>query len=297
MKKLIYLLVICIAMMIVGDALAQRTRTNNKRRSRPKTTKVVKSKKKATAKKSTKKSTKKSSKRTSKKKNKRTVVRSKPIVNLEDSDMDPYILCEDTCDHVHGIDLSHYQGEVFWETVGNNTKMAYVYLKATEGGDRIDAKYERNIELAHRYGLKVGSYHFFRPKTPLSLQLCNFTTQCLPGEQDLIPMIDVETTGNLPTEQFCDSLMTFLRMIERTYRQKPLVYTFRNFYNKHLVGMLDDYQLMIAMYQDVEPVLADERDITMWQYTGKGRIVGVNGYIDKSRFLGDHTLREIRFRH
>jgi len=51
------------------------------------------------------------------------------------------------------------------------------------------------------------------------------------------------------------------------------------------------------MYQDVEPVLADERDITMWQYTGKGRIVGVNGYIDKSRFLGDHTLREIRFRH
>ena len=293
MKKLIYLLVICIAMMIVGDALAQRTRTNNKRRSRPKTTKVVKSKKKATAKKSTK----KSSKRTSKKKNKRTVVRSKPIVNLEDSDMDPYILCEDTCDHVHGIDLSHYQGEVFWETVGNNTKMAYVYLKATEGGDRIDAKYERNIELAHRYGLKVGSYHFFRPKTPLSLQLRNFTTQCLPGEQDLIPMIDVETTGNLPTEQFCDSLMTFLRMIERTYRQKPLVYTFRNFYNKHLVGMLDDYQLMIAMYQDVEPVLADERDITMWQYTGKGRIVGVNGYIDKSRFLGDHTLREIRFRH
>ena len=42
--------------------------------------------------------------------------------------------------------------------------MAYVYLKATEGGDRIDERYERNIELAHRYGLKVGSYHFFRPK-------------------------------------------------------------------------------------------------------------------------------------
>ena len=298
MKKLIYLLVICIAMMIVGDAVAQRTRTNSRRRSRPKTTKVVKGRKKTTAKKSTKKSTKKSSKRSSRKKNKRTVVvRPKPIVNLEDSDIDPYILCEDTCDHVHGIDLSHYQGEVFWETVGNNTKMAYVYLKATEGGDRIDAKYERNIELAHRYGLKVGSYHFFRPKTPLSLQLQNFTTQCLPGEQDLIPMIDVETTGNMPTDQFCDSLMTFLHMIERTYRQKPLVYTFRNFYNKHLVGMLDDYQLMIAMYQDVEPVLADGRDITMWQYTGKGRIVGVNGYIDKSRFLGDHTLREIRFRH
>lgn len=209
----------------------------------------------------------------------------------------PYLQCEDTCTHVHGIDLSHYQGQVFWETVGQNTKMAYVYLKATEGGDRIDSYFERNIELAHRYGLKVGSYHFFRPKTPLRRQLENFKTQCLPGEQDLIPMIDVETDGGLPNSQFCDSLMTFLRMIEETYRQKPLVYTFRNFYNKHFIGLLDDYQLMIAMYTQEEPVLADERDITMWQYTGKGRIVGVNGYVDKSRFMGRHGLREIRYRH
>ena len=209
----------------------------------------------------------------------------------------PYLLCEDTCAHVHGIDLSHYQGQVFWETVGENTKMAYVYLKATEGGDRIDSFFERNIDLAHRYGLKVGSYHFFRPKTPLRRQLENFKTQCLPGEQDLIPMIDVESDGGLPTEQFCDSLFSFLQMVEEAYRQKPLVYTFRNFYNKHLVGRLDDYQLMIAMYTNEQPVLADGRDYTMWQYSAKGRIVGVNGYVDKSRFVGRHTLRDIRYRH
>lgn len=65
-----------------------------------------------------------------------------------------YVQCEDTCSHIHGIDISHYQGNVFWETIGENTNMAYVYIKATEGGDRIDDKYERNIDLAHRYGLK-----------------------------------------------------------------------------------------------------------------------------------------------
>lgn len=69
------------------------------------------------------------------------------------------VQCEDTCQHVHGIDLSHYQGNVFWETVGDNSKMAYVYLKATEGGTNVDSKYKQNIDLAHRYGLKVGSYH------------------------------------------------------------------------------------------------------------------------------------------
>lgn len=54
--------------------------------------------------------------------------------------------CEDTCSHVHGIDLSHYQGNVFWETVGDNSKMAYVYLKATEGGTNVDSKYKQNID-------------------------------------------------------------------------------------------------------------------------------------------------------
>ena len=279
-----YIITLLIAMMTVGDALGAKPK-KQQRRTRAKSSKVVKKKAKTKA----------------SKKNTKVIraVAPKPVPDprLNDPDYDPFLQCEDTCGHVHGIDLSRYQGDVFWETVGENTKMAYVYLKATEGGDRIDPKFERNINLAHRYGLKVGSYHFFRPKTPLQKQLENFTAQCLPGEQDLIPMIDVETLGGLQVDQFCDSLLTFLKMVEKAYRQKPLVYTFRNFYNWHLVGKLDDYQLMIALYLEEEPILADERDITMWQYTGKGRIVGMNGYVDKSRFLGRHSLREIRFRH
>ena len=209
-----------------------------------------------------------------------------------------YIQCEDTCQHIHGIDISHYQGNVFWEAIGNNSKMYYVYLKATEGGDLIDAKYEQNIQLAHQYGLKVGSYHFYRARTPQEVQLRNFMAQCRPGEQDLVPMIDVETKSGLSNEAFRDSLSKFLILVAKKYKQKPLIYTGANFYDHYLSGgMLDDYKIMIAQYMAKEPVLVDGRDVTMWQYTGKGHINGVNGYIDKSRFMGDHKLREIRFRH
>lgn len=208
-----------------------------------------------------------------------------------------YVECEDTCEHIHGIDISHYQGEVFWEVVGNTTRMAYVYIKATEGGDRIDSRYEQNLITAHQYGLKVGSYHFYRPKTPQETQLNNFVLQCKPSEQDLIPMIDIESTGGLQTEEFCDSLFEFLDLVEKTYKQRPLIYTGTNFYNKHLAGKLDRYLIMIAQYTERVPVLIDERDITMWQYTGKGHLHGIKGYVDKSRFMGDHTLRELRFRH
>ena len=208
-----------------------------------------------------------------------------------------YIQCEDTCTHIHGIDISHYQGQVFWEVIGENSKMAYVYIKASEGGDRIDPRYERNIQLAHQYGLKVGSYHFFRPKTNLAKQLENFMTQCRPGDQDLIPMIDVETKSGLSTPEFRDSLTKFITLVEEAYKQKPLIYTFTNFYNAHMQGAIDGYPLMIAQYNAIEPELKDGRDITMWQYTGKGRINGINGFVDKSRFLKNHGLREIRFHH
>lgn len=205
--------------------------------------------------------------------------------------------CEDTCSHIHGIDISHYQGEVFWEAVGNDSKMAYVYIKATEGGTRIDARYEQNIVMARRYGLKVGSYHFYRPLVPQETQLDNFVIQCRPSEQDLIPMIDVETTGGLPAAEFRDSLFKFLEMVEHVYRQRPLIYSGANFYDRYLAGRLDRYLIMIAQYTTREPVLSDERDITMWQYSAKGSIGGIKGYVDKSRFMGGHKLREIRFRH
>lgn len=206
------------------------------------------------------------------------------------------VACEDTCGHIHGIDLSHYQGNVFWEAVGQ-CKVSYVYLKASEGGDHIDDKYLQNINLAHSYGLMVGSYHFYRPKVNQQTQLENFMAQCRPDDQDLIPMVDVETRSGLSVEAFRDSLFTFLHLMEKAYRQKPLIYTGANFYDHNLLGQLDDYKVMIAQYTEKEPILKDNLDFLLWQYTAKGTLDGINGYVDKSRFMRDHKLREIRFRH
>lgn len=207
------------------------------------------------------------------------------------------IQCEDTCNHIHGLDMSHYQGDVWWERVAENSnhKLNYVYLKASEGGMKVDQRYLENIEAAQRYGMNVGSYHFYRPAQPQADQVRNFRMQCRPQEQDLIPMVDIETTGGLTTEALRDSLQKFLMLMTREYGVRPLVYTYTNFYNRYLSGMLDGYKLFIAQYSNKEPELNDGRDIFAWQYTGKGRINGVNGYVDKSRLMGRHSMREIRF--
>mgnify|MGYP004420181039 FL=1 len=110
-------------------------------------------------------------------------------------------------------------------------------------------------------------------------------------------MIDIETRSGLSVKEFTDSVFKFLQLVEVAYRQKPLIYTGANFYDHHFAGKLNDYKIMIAQYTQREPILTDGRDITLWQYTAKGRIRGVNGHVDKSRFMGNHRLREIRYRH
>lgn len=206
-------------------------------------------------------------------------------------------ICEDTCSHIHGIDISHHQRDIDWETIGKNTAISFVYLKCTEGEDHVDSLYLKYLRQANEHGMKVGSYHFYRPKADQHLQVENLKSMCRPGDQDLIPMIDVETKKGVSDEELCDSLLKFLRLVEEAYKQKPLIYTYRNFYNKHLLGKLDGYKLMIAQYTDEEPLLNDGRDYLMWQYTCKGRLEGASGFVDKSRFMGNHALREIRFIH
>lgn len=49
-------------------------------------------------------------------------------------------------------------------------------------------------------------------------------SQCRPGSQDLIPMIDIESTGGLNTEEFCDSLFKFLDLVEK-HTAKSRYYT------------------------------------------------------------------------
>lgn len=207
------------------------------------------------------------------------------------------IQCEDTCSHIHGLDISHYQGSVFWDAIGDNSKQFFVYLKASEGGDNIDKRYLDNIRMARGARLKVGSYHFYRPRRPQAEQLRNFRAQCRPEDQDLIPMIDVEVNAGLSRQALCDSLHKFMKLVEKEYKQKPLLYTYTSFYNQYLYDEFDDYILWIAQYNPRVPVLHDGRDIFAWQYTEKGRINGVTGYVDKNRILGNHSMREIRFKH
>lgn len=115
-----------------------------------------------------------------------------------------------------GIDVSHYQGEINWDAVAGDGKISYAYLKATEGATLVDDTYARNLSEAKRVGLKVGSYHFYRPNTDWRKQLENLSSVVKPGEQDLLPIIDIEHRGKGSDEAFLKTSETLSRRSQRS---------------------------------------------------------------------------------
>lgn len=193
-----------------------------------------------------------------------------------------------------GIDVSHYQGKIDWDKVAKSTSISYAYMKATEGATYVDDTYRYNLSEARRVGLSVGSYHFYRPTVTPQQQLENMRQNIKANEQDLVPIIDIEHRGKVSEEKFIKDLTTFIGLVENYYGKKPLLYSYQNFYNRHLCGLFRNYHWMIAKYQDERPILTDNHDYIMWQYTSTGSIPGIRGDVDRSRLMGNHSLKQLQ---
>lgn len=192
-----------------------------------------------------------------------------------------------------GIDVSRYQGTIDWDQVASENEISYAYMKATEGATLVDVTYYRNIREARRVGLSVGSYHFYRPNIDWQVQFENMTSVVKKEDQDLIPIIDIEHFSG-SHDEFIGNLKAFIEKVTAYYGKKPLLYTFHNFYNKHLVGEFKGYEWMIARYRSDEPTLNDGTDFMIWQYSSTGRISGIRGNVDRSRLMGDHSLVKLQ---
>lgn len=197
--------------------------------------------------------------------------------------------------HREGIDVSHYQGRIDWHRVARDGGVTYAYIKATEGADLVDNMHTVNLAAARKAGLKVGSYHFYRPKAGVEAQFRNMTSIVIKSGQDLVPIIDIEDDRGVPEERFIADLSEFLHRVTKHYGKKPLLYTGQNFYNKHFQGLFHDYQWMIAKYQEEAPILLDGSTYAFWQYTAKGRVPGINGNVDRSCMISINNLKSLSF--
>ena len=197
---------------------------------------------------------------------------------------------------IGGIDVSHYQGSINWREVARNGNIHYVYIKATEGGNLIDDTYYTNLRGARQAGLRVGAYHFYSPTADVREQFRNFTSVVNLRDHQLIPIIDIEHRGKDSLAQFQSRLKQFLKMVEKHYGVRPILYTSRDFYNKFLSGPFTHYKYMIARYHSDVPRLRDNAAFVMWQYSATSHIRGIHGNVDRSCLMDNYSLSDIQLR-
>ncbi|MEL6719894.1 MAG: GH25 family lysozyme [Bacteroidota bacterium] len=186
---------------------------------------------------------------------------------------------------VHGIDVSHYQSVINWESIANQS-IDFAFLKATEGETYVDSLFCRNWDGTRDASIKRGAYHFFRPQVSPIVQANNFIDQVHLWEGDLPPVLDVEVLDGVSKTELVVALRIWLHHVELHYNIKPILYTYQKFYNKYLAGHFDEYPIWIARYNSRKPTLADRTDWQFWQYGSKGKLDGVKGDIDFNVFRG-----------
>ena len=192
-----------------------------------------------------------------------------------------------------GIDVSSYQKDIDWSTTAADRNIKFVYVKATEGATFTSNHYRRNIENARRYGVRVGSYHFLRTGSSIRSQFENFVSVVKKEEQDLIPLIDVEYRRGWTNQQLRDSVKLFADLLEEYYGCRPMIYTSSSFFNSYLAPDFVNYPLFIARYSKTRPQLTHGAKWILWQFSERGRIQGIDAYVDLCRFNTGCSLNDI----
>lgn len=194
---------------------------------------------------------------------------------------------------IHGIDISHYQGEIDWEKLRNSgmiekCPIRFIMIKATEGSSRMDENFESNFYNAREYGFIRGAYHFWSNKSTGRAQADYFINNVKLEEGDLPPVLDVEHKSKTQTpEEFKESVLTWLRLVEKHYGVKPIIYTYYKFKLTYLNDtVFDAYPYWIAHYY-VDKVEYKGK-WKFWQHTDAGRLPGINGFVDFNIYNGSY---------
>jgi lysozyme len=195
---------------------------------------------------------------------------------------------------IRGIDVSNHQNEIDWNKV-KEENIKFAFIKATEGGDFKDKRFNQNWEEAKKNNIDVGAYHFFTFCKSGKAQANNFI-ETVPNEKNnLPPVIDLEYGGNCKLtktkKEVLKEIKVFERLLFEQYKKKAILYVTKNFHRDFLIGEFPDNPIW---YRSIftRPQMIENRKWLFWQYGNRGHLKGINTYVDLNVFNGSHNEYE-----
>jgi GH25 family lysozyme M1 (1,4-beta-N-acetylmuramidase) len=193
-----------------------------------------------------------------------------------------------------GIDVSHYQGSINWNSV-KKAGIDFAWIKATEGTSYKDPKFNANYTNAHKAGVIRGAYHFARPGNSSGTAQAKYFAghgggwsadgKTLPGALDL----EAGCAG-LSQSKMRDWITDFYNTYKAKTKRDVVIYTTASWWASctgSWKGMGAKSPMWTAHWGVSKPsVPAGWSTWTAWQYTSSGTVSGVPGRVDRDKFNG-----------
>lgn len=208
-----------------------------------------------------------------------------------------YAISEESSPTYEGIDVSDWQGYIDYGKVKQNG-IDVVYIKASQGSNIKDPYFDINYENAKSNGLKVGLYHFLTATNAEEAeQEAIFFSSVISGKTpDCKLVMDYEIFNGVSTEEINNIAEVFLSKVHQLTDKEIIIYS--DLYNSQSTfnnNLANNYQLWLAYYGDRNELIDENSNWSTWiglQYTDRGVIDGINGYVDRDKYTKEIFLDE-----
>jgi lysozyme len=189
---------------------------------------------------------------------------------------------------ITGIDVSRHTGKVDFKIIKERfiDTLDFVYLKATEGVDLVDSKFEANYLNARENEIPVGSYHFFKFNVSGKKQANNYLRTIRDKTFELPLVLDVEEWSNASVnrqDKVVKEIRAFITEIVFRRKEKLMIYTNESGFQKYILGNFESNEIWICSF-NAEPKI--QSNWILWQHSHKGKLDGAEGWVDINTFNG-----------
>ncbi len=198
---------------------------------------------------------------------------------------------DDAYDVRLGIDVSHHQGYIDWDSV-KSAGYDFAFLRigyrgyGQAGNICKDREFDRNIVNAQKAGIKVGVYFFAQAiNEHEAMEEASSVIDWLDGYEIDLPVVydpesimdDEARTDDVTGEQFTKNTKRFCEMITEAGYQ-PMIYA--NMLWEAYELDLEELGAYPIWYADYEALPQTPYHFRFWQYYNEGRVPGVQGDCD-----------------
>jgi len=197
-------------------------------------------------------------------------------------------------DSIFGIDISHYTPSTIPFEIMKDSKIAFVYTKATQGISFKDGKFslfwQRLDDLPLKLKIHRGAYHFLTANDDATAQANTFLRFLAANgglkPTDMPPVLDLEWdktsavrdrwAGHDPKE-ILHKTLTWLRLVQEKTGRTPILYTARSWWRERNIpeadyAQLSDFKTWIADYSKSSrafevPKTPNSATWTLWQFS------------------------------